>query len=159
VTSRTLYDLLCSMPCMSSANRCTLANTMVLDNVGDILCVSDEGPMSKHEPQRCAYPQFTYKWWVCPDYKNLCLISVVGGELVERSITDIEALLKHIQHNTMINSIECCRHVQQHKSSDVTSVNGCHVVVQVHELVLSRSSVECGTRTGELVVTSTLLFA
>jgi len=112
-------------------------DTMLLKNVGDILCVGDEGPTSKHGPLRFYYPQFTDKWWVCPDYNNLCPINVVGGEPVERSITDIAALLKHIQHNTIINSIECCWHVQLHKSSDVTSVDGCHhVVVQVNKCCL-----------------------
>jgi len=75
------------------------------------------------------------RWW----RTRCCPISVVGVEPVERCITDIEALLKHIQHNTIINSIECCRHVQQHESSDVTSVDVCHhVVVQVNTCCLGR---------------------
>jgi len=59
-----------------------MVDTMLLENVGDILCVGDEGLRSKLRSLTCAYLQFTDTWWVCADYNNLCLISIVGGEPV-----------------------------------------------------------------------------
>jgi len=54
---------------------------------------------------------------------------------------DIETLLEHVYsiHYTMIYGIECCRHVQEHISTYLSTIDGCnHVVVEVDKCSLGR---------------------